>query len=1348
MRTLIIWLCVTCLSVIPCSAQVPTVFEHIETNEHTIFCNFRDADGVVWVGTSNGLTTYAQLMGGYPFSTFRHPALEEIVEQISQDNLGRLWLRRQSGELIIYDAHHNQVIDDVPAYLKEQNLPSTITCSHIDMKGRAWIGSGSQLVMHDFKTSNTRSYQLPASTGEIRLLHDGGARLLAATAHHIYCVDTLSEKVRALTATPAAIEGYGNHLGSDNQGNIWLATMYCVYRFDAQSLQWKSYPDIRLSKAIITLPQGETCIASSNYGLYLFGTDGQMTEHLTQTPPNTQGLKNSHIESISYDATLKMLVVTYAKRDMTLCPLTNNGFQLLRLASANSHYQPAEVISVVAAADDRSFWAGTEDYGAFHVSLDKDHPIIEQRFNGQSVPSLFCDSRGGLWAGLFGHGLAAPDGRTLFSFLSPYAIIEPLPGKRLFMTMLGAGLQVLDPQTGEQTVVPTDNPWITKVVAKDGMVYALTASTIYEVDASTLLVKSFPLSSFITDHDDHKGFRDLLIDSRGWLWTICSTNHLPVHILNLKTRKTLVDNHLAGYIIHAIAEDEDGNIWLTTDKGVLRVTVKEGNTTEGFTYHRYAFGHQRMFYYNDHALCILPNGLLAAGTNKGVVLFDTRHAPDNQKEATKPLAPIITALRVNSQDMTKEEVSNMYFGEENRKAVLMTDLIYARELKLAYNENSIELECRPRDYVNNVDDAYFYRLEGLDDDWHVMDDFHLSFSKLAPGNYDLFVRYINDHADEPADFHVLHIIVRPPFWMSIPGRLLQLTIFLLLAALAYFFIRNRIHFRRELQQMEQQKREEARLNEMKMQFFTNISHDLRTPLTLIIAPVSDLLNKFSQRKGEEQTVKTLGVVRRNAERLLTLVNQLLDSRRIEESLEQLNLEKTDLNTFIDFIADNYSEQATRRNITLTVLHAPRSSSWVLIDREKTVRILDNLISNSFKFTPDGGRIMVNCQQVESVKSSEDSEANTYRFTITDTGRGIPEEDLPHIFDRFYTSRKLHLNHNSSGLGLYIVHQYVQLMGGTISVSNNKPHGTLFTIDIPLQPAKKSRALPADISTVNVPHPSAEQDIPASISNDTSRGTVLLVEDNSDLQQFISTSLSENYHILTANNGKEALDVLNSREDIDVVVSDIMMPVMDGLELTRHIKQDLNTSHIPVILLTAKALEKDQLLGLEMGASDYITKPFNINILRLRIDAWMKRRDVAKNRFALQQDLKPAQITITTLDQQLIERAIDIVNRNMHQPDFNVDQLASEMGVHRTGLNRKLQFITGQTPILFIRTLRLKRARQILEADPSQPISQVAYQVGFNNPKIFTRHFHEAYGMNPSDFLRSARRDSGNLEPVA
>lgn len=509
-----------------------------------------------------------------------------------------------------------------------------------------------------------------------------------------------------------------------------------------------------------------------------------------------------------------------------------------------------------------------------------------------------------------------------------------------------------------------------------------------------------------------------------------------------------------------------------------------------------------------------------------------------------------------------------------------------------------------------------------------------------------------------------------------------------------------------VREMKMRASHEKEMNEMKVKFFTNVSHDLRTPLTLIMTPVEELLNK----EQPEATRKVLEVVDRNARHLFSLVNQILDFQRLGSTQNVLSLDVADVVKLISEVCDNFQLMAQKRKMSLR-FNSSVPHLYMMVDRDKLQKVINNLLSNSFKFTQDGGSI--------DVEVTKDEQLVTLQ--VKDTGRGINETDLAHIFDRYYISKDHHLGNESTGLGLNIVKQYVEMHGGTVTATNNQPKGTIFTIQL-----KNVGSMVVDQEQTVSTKPDDEKE---------SEVHVLLVEDNPDMLMYMSSVLSSEYTIYQATDGNQALEIMQNTE-IDLVISDVMMAGMDGLELVRHIKEDVNISHIPVILLTAKAMAEDELRGLQMGANDYITKPFNFDILRLRIREQLKRREESHQRFLKSTEVKPEEITITTVDEQLLQKILDVVNTNMGNPDFNVDQLAAELNMHRTGLNHKLYAITGQKPMIFIRSMRLKRAKQILEADPSKMVSQIAYEVGFNNPKKFSKYFKDEYGMYPSEFAVS------------
>ena len=491
---------------------------------------------------------------------------------------------------------------------------------------------------------------------------------------------------------------------------------------------------------------------------------------------------------------------------------------------------------------------------------------------------------------------------------------------------------------------------------------------------------------------------------------------------------------------------------------------------------------------------------------------------------------------------------------------------------------------------------------------------------------------------------------------------------------------------------------------MKLQFFANISHELRTPLSLIINPLEEFfVNHPEYRKG------ILDIVKQNADYLLELINQLLDFRKLDAKAETLKYKHDNILIILGEIFHSFDPIAQKRNISYS-LTGPQHSVFMDFDYDKVRKICTNILSNAFKFTPNKGSISLDI----AVKGK------SLELTFTDTGCGIEDESKEKIFQRFYQSGKNQSSNGGSGIGLHIVSEYVKMHQGTVCVKDNQPCGSVFLITLPLHQNSSTAVNGEEIQipeTKGEPHPF----------------TILLVDDNYDFLKFLSESLAKKYHVLKATNGKQALNVLE-KEDIDLVVSDIMMPEMDGLELCTTIKNDIRYSHIPIILLTAKASEEHQLEGLSVGADDYITKPFNMEVLKLRINKIIEMNVKRQEIFNQEIKIEPSRITITPLDQQLVEKTIQIVEGNISETEFSVEELASNLNMSRSYFYKKMIKITGKKPIEFIRTIRMKRAQQLL-AESQMQISEIAYTLGYNSPKVFSKHFKEEFDISPSEFIR-------------
>ena len=576
----------------------------------------------------------------------------------------------------------------------------------------------------------------------------------------------------------------------------------------------------------------------------------------------------------------------------------------------------------------------------------------------------------------------------------------------------------------------------------------------------------------------------------------------------------------------------------------------------------------------------------------------------------------------------------------------------------------------------------------------------------------------------------LQIIVEPPFWRSIWAYI----IYVILAIVAMIIAR-RLMLRSErekfrLEQVKKEAQHKHEMDDMKLRFFTNISHEFRTPLSLIISPLERIIDNTPDDKQKQKLV----LVKRNAIRLLNLVNQLLDFRKSDVSQHQLKNGMHDLIPSYNAICQSFMELTDKKNINFSFASS-ENSLRMLFDEDKMEKILMNLLSNAFKFTNEGGEIKVEVRKILLDNWKEPR----VEIRVSDTGVGVSDEDKEHIFERFYqATHKDRSDLSGSGIGLHMVKEFVSLHGGKIRVEDNPMgRGTSFIITLPLvdvieedneaavnQPIKYAYTIWND----DAESENNEEDI---LLNKEEAPLILVVDDNDDFRTFMKDCLRDKYRLVEAKDGAEAWKLIPELQP-DMIISDIMMPNMDGNQLCKNIKSDLRTSHIPVILLTAQIAEEQKIEGLETGADDYITKPFNLNILLLRINKLIETQKQRQDNFIKQIDPEPSQIAITSLDEKLIEQAIEYVEKNIDRSELSVEELSRELGMSRVHLYKKLTAITGRSPVEFIRIIRLKRAAQMLR-ESQLNVSEIAYSVGFNNPKYFSRYFKDEFGLLPSDY---------------
>lgn len=718
--------------------------------------------------------------------------------------------------------------------------------------------------------------------------------------------------------------------------------------------------------------------------------------------------------------------------------------------------------------------------------------------------------------------------------------------------------------------------------------------------------------------------------------------------------------------------DSFGDQWYTTFSRIGH--VRQSGEDQQITFYGPEYG-VNCGAFLENSVLKHSNGLLYFGGATGFVIVDPAMAalPDYG------IAPVVSGV----------EVSDMPRG------------IRDNVLTAKHNDSDISIVLSNLNYANPTLSVYRYRLEGFDKKWHISSSAPKAvakYSTLPPGKYTFRVQASNNGLDW-SPYTSLDIEIKPPFWATRLAYLIYLIIIAAAVAGGFIFLYGRQRNKLQQRAREERHRQEKELSEMKLRFFTNISHELRTPLSLILLPLESIMKEKDKDSAEYARLDTM---HRNAKSLLDLVNHLLDFRKLELGGEKLHLAKGNFTEFASQVTDSFQSAASEKNITLEFTDQTDNP---LMDFDKSMmhKVLNNLLSNALKYTPEGGKVQVRLSLQE----------DNLQVEVADNGIGIPAKDQPDIFDRFFRSANAS-NATGSGIGLSLVKQYVEMHEGTVGVRSKEGEGSTFWFTLPC---------------VDNPEVSSSE---SREQPDSSLRRILVVDDNADFRNYLQSELSPLYAVSLASSGEEALKKIPDVRP-DMVVSDVMMPGMSGTELTKEIKENVETSHIPVILLTARTSDDIRTEGYEYGADAYLTKPFMMDMLQARIRNLLEEREKRIRSFSSKADVSPMHVTITTVDQKLMSRITGFLEENMDNTEYSVEQLASDVGMHRMNLYRKIQSLYGMTPSEFIRTMRLKRAAQIITDDPNLNVNEVADMVGFSTPKYFSRYFKELFGVLPSQY---------------
>ncbi|MGZ3925659.1 MAG: two-component regulator propeller domain-containing protein [Mucilaginibacter sp.] len=1339
-------------------------------SHNQVNCIFKDSKGFMWFGTLSGLNKY----DGYKFKIFKHSGIDtsslndDYILSLSEGPDRKLWVETRNG-FNIYDPATEKFSHDISGYLKSIGIADAhISAIKKDRQGNYWFLHATMgLFKYDPSVhkvthithraadttsiyANTVSDLSQDSKGNIWLSYYSG--VLERLNPKTYRINYRSYAIDKLP--PGLNTSYKIYI--DNQDDIWaFSPTYSsgVYYLNSQHTILKhigrgpgsTHLNTDVVSNVIQDDKNRVWIGTDHGGINLLNKQDFKIRYLVNREDDSKTIGQNSIVFIYKDNTGIVWIGTY-KRGVSYYHESIIKFAHYTHHLSDPNSLPFSDINSFAEERSGNIWIATNGGGLVYFNRQKGtfkqylhNPNDPNSLTNNVIVCIYIDHAQNLWLGTYFGGLDCFDGRTFKHYRHNDAIPGSLSEDRicaikedsehhLLVGTLAGGVNVLDSKTQTFTHY--------KYNSIENAIHSNYVSAILEDKRKNLwIVTSFGLDVLMKKthqfihyvHDDKdpnslvsNNTNNILEDSRGLVWISTREGISIFNPDNGKFTNIVKQDGLPDNTIIDLQEDNSHNIWVSTPNGLSNIAVSQ--STAGLKFHFVNYnendGLQGREFTENSSLKTHDGELLFGGGN-GFNIFKPSDIHFNRSAPNL----VFTDFEIFNESLSAGKKTNGHI-------ILPQSITEARPLNLKYNENSFSFEFAALNYFNPDKVRYQYKMEGFDKDWITADNKirKATYTNLDPNNYVFRVRTSNGSGWGRQEL-VLNVGITPPFWKTIWAYML----YVVLIAGALLYIRREGIRKIRIQFALEKEREEAhRMHEldlMKIRFFTNVSHEFRTPLSLIMAPVDKILKQISEPDIQRQ----LQLVNRNARRLLNLVNQLLDFRRMEYQELKLHEKSGDIIKFIKDLSYSFSDIGEQKHITF-MFDTEVESFYTSFDHDKMERIIFNLLSNAYKFTQQGGQVSV----LLNVLSHDDKASQLLEIKIIDTGIGIPDDKREKIFEPFFQNdipgSMLNLG---SGIGLSITKEFVKLHKGRIFVESEFNQGSCFTIQLPVQ--QLDAALFTDTSLV-LEH---QQDYSSTLGNqkngsngntfnrDARKPTVLLVEDNDDFRFYIKDNLKEAFNIIEADNGKRGWQKALAMHP-NLVVSDISMPEMNGIDLCLKLKSDSRTSHIPVILLTALIGEETQLKGLETGASDYMTKPFNFEILLSKIKNILSQQEHMRKTYQKQVDASPTEMHVDSPDELFIKKVLLLIDSNISNPNFSVEELSDEMFVSRYTLYKKILMMTGKTPNELVRQMRLKRAAQLLETG-HLTISQIGHKVGFKSQKYFVKAFKAEFDTIPSRY---------------
>ncbi len=1380
------------------NAQSNIQFEHITSekglSQNDINTIIQDDEGFMWFGTHDGLNRY----DGYSFKIFRFEESNpksipnNLVRSLQKDKEGNLWMINSNYGITRFNPKTEEFLSFKYEKGNEISAPSDKSSNiSIDLENRLWVCSkngvsfldldnldkgfshytfslknkNNPVIVNNVFQSSDHQIWVGTEKGLFKAFFNGASNLTFIDATEDLNINFVPKvKVFHENKHGNLFLGTGNgvflkrkneslfkrvynctvfDLTSDDEMSLWVAStsgLHKLQHLEGHSFNYKETLSYSVENPLGPNRTSIRCVYKDRSGVFWAGTKGGgINKFYPKKNPFTTIKKSLSSSSLSYNNVRTVFKDSYG----TLWVGTEDGN--LNYSNGNDVLHPLfnEILETRNVFAMEEMVIGRKRY--LYIGRQSDKTLLRIQLNEKkqyskedielisltkgSVFALEKTKENVLWVGTFSEGLYRlkiveenvevqhfDEENTNLSNSIIRSLLKDKKGNLWVGTAKGLDLLELDQ-------LDSDEPYF-KIFK-------------HEKNTNNSISADYVLDIF----ESQKG--NLWIGTLGGGLNLFSGDIDRPYFKHYNTKNGLSNN-----IIKAIEEDNEGFLWISSNKGISKLNPINGDVSN-FGISDGLQGEEFL----ELSSFKTKEGLLVFGGTNGFNVFN----PLEVKEINVFQEPLLSSFYLLN---TKVEVGEI----KNKRVLLEEGINYKKDLFLKPKENSFSIEFSTTNFLASEKNKFKYKLVGFEEDWQEVDaqKRFATYTNLSPGDYVFKLKAKNGARDKECEEKVLHINIEYPWWQTPLAFVAYLLIFsgLLIAFRRFTIVRAEEKHKYEVSKLEQKQSED--LQQMKLEFFTNISHEFRTPLTLLKGPL-DILDKNNDLWDASQRKKQYDLMKKNTNYLLRLVNQLLDFRRLDREKMELRISNLDVILFVKETSEPYIFLASKKQIDFNII-GDEGQLVVPFDPDVLEKILNNLLFNAFKFTSTGNTVTVKIEDGDSFKNPVllEKKLNLSDYVviqIKDTGKGIPKDKLDHIFERYYTERDENIQ--GAGIGLSFAKKLIELHDGFISVESYEGKGTTFFVLLPKH--RNDVSLPIFSELENELNMEGTVQIAPDIKGlahelkedlqNTNKGKlssqtvdlikILIVEDNSDIRDFIKNGVDEKYEFLEASNGQEGLDLVRIHRP-NVIISDIMMPVMDGFEMVSKIIAEEAISNIPIIMLTAKSSKETEKQALKLGVVDFIRKPFDLEVLLLKISNVLNKQQQLKDHYHEKVSIEPKEIEVTSVEERFLQQAMQIVEENMMNTEFSVEMLVSEMGMSRSNLYLKIKEVTGLSSSEFIRSVRLKRAVQLLKKS-NMSVKEIMYMTGFNTASYFSKCFKKQYGVVPSEYMKTLNKKQNTLK---